>query len=243
MRTVVTNLAKLDPDSIGHLPNRVTTAILEAVTKSIPGRDACYVRPELGLDFAPDGSCIFKKIYYGFTNAEKDSLQPDLSTLKRLITSDLQDFDFKVIEKDSCIFSKESEEIWECLASSAPNLRSVRDLWTGSRKLRPGHLILPYLAKFPNLGDLDLITFRFSDEDMEVLSRSCPNLRSISLTKYRDLTTEGLRSLGNLPLLEKISFVSVSKYGEKPKRNAADPSKSIRIAAKPQIHPQEGHSP
>ncbi|XP_059488281.1 uncharacterized protein LOC132204057 [Neocloeon triangulifer] len=209
MRTVVSSLPKLDPDSINNLPSSIKAAFLELITKSIPRDAVRYVSPdcpELGLDFASDGTCVLKKIVNGCTFEEKDLLMPDLSIMKQLISSDLQDFDFNAIERDTTVFSEESEEIWKCLASSAPNLTSVKDLWKECQLPRPGHLIVEYLAKFPNLRDLELATFRFSDEDIRVLSTSCPNLRSITLTRNPDLTEQGLHLLQNLPLLKKIIF-------------------------------------
>ncbi|XP_059480095.1 uncharacterized protein LOC132199421 [Neocloeon triangulifer] len=206
MRTVVSNLSILDPNLIDCLPSRTKCAILEAITKSIPRDADSHKQPKLGLHLDPDGICKLKKFYDGCTFEERDSLQPDLSTLKLLITSDLVNFDFNIIEKDPSVLSKDSEETWKCLASKAPNLRSIRDRWRARQVPRPGHLIVKHLAEFPNLSELQLTTFKFTDKDLGVLRRSCTKLASISLIRSPDLTTLGILSLRKLHLLDRVCF-------------------------------------
>ncbi|XP_059488107.1 uncharacterized protein LOC132203949 isoform X2 [Neocloeon triangulifer] len=230
MRTVISNLPKLDPDSINNLPNSLKTAILEAITELIPRKVEVRLSdlpPLIGLDLAPDSSCIIQKMFIGFTLEERNSLQPDLSTLKQLITSDLQKFDFNVVEQDLTVLSEDSEKIWQCLASSAPYLCSIRD--QGYQKPRPGYLIVPYLTKFFHLLDQQLTTFEFSDRDIQVLSTSCPNLKNIILRRNGDLTENGLRSLENLPL-EQISIDCLDRRYNP--RDVVNPQKAFELLPK-----------
>ncbi|XP_059473991.1 uncharacterized protein LOC132195799 [Neocloeon triangulifer] len=213
MRTVVSNLPKLS-EQIDHLPKTAKTLILETIAKSICRQFYNHLRRQVIslIEPNPDGTCSLKTIprvsYQGMpiqrkTRGDRESLLLDLSNVKRLITSDLEEFNLNVIKGDLTDFSE--EEIWKCLASSAPNLKILRDYGRDS-DTKPVKLILKYLVRFADLSDLELSTFYFCDDDVRVLSESCRKLKSIHLPARGGLTSAGLKFLTSLPLLEKVSL-------------------------------------
>ncbi|XP_059491133.1 uncharacterized protein LOC132205830 isoform X2 [Neocloeon triangulifer] len=172
---------------------------------------------------------VLEEVTNVVSDSHREDLLLDLSTVKQLITSDLQKFNFITV------FKKDWDEIWKHLTSSAPNLKSISDShqkrWHFGRdhhEPKPAEPILQYLIKFVKLIELKLTTFQFSDEDIRKLSKSCTNLKSINLNMSSELTSEGLYYLSSLPLLEKVEFGPHYSFELFPERSA-NPQKAFEM--------------